>query len=191
MSPRPGIDRHQLLQAAAELADQGGFHSVTLAALAGRLGVRSPSLYNHVDGLPGLHAALTQYGLQILHERLLKAVAGRSGEEALRHVCIAYVEFARTHPGLYEAALQPIQPDHADTKQIGDDIVGLLLQVLAHYGLEEAEALHSVRTLRSLCHGFSSLERGGQFAMNLSLDDSLAYMIEIFIQGLNAQRRQH
>jgi len=191
MSPRPGIDRHQLLQAAAELADQGGFHSVTLAALAGRLGVRSPSLYNHVDGLPGLHAALTQYGLQILHDQLLKAVAGRSGEEALRHACFAYVEFARTHPGLYEAALQPIQPDHADTKQIGDEIVRLLLQVLAHYGLEEAGALHSVRTLRSLCHGFSSLERGGQFAMDLSLDESLAYMIEIFIQGLNAQRSRH
>ncbi|ANY73178.1 TetR family transcriptional regulator [Paenibacillus ihbetae] len=191
MSPRPGIDRNQLLQAAAEIADHSGFHSVTLAALAGRLGVRSPSLYNHVDGLPGLHAALTQYGLQILHDRLLKAVAGRSGEEALRHVCIAYVEFARTHPGLYEAALQPIQPDQADTKQIGDEIVRLLLLVLAPYGLEEAGALHAVRTLRSLCHGFSSLERGGQFAMNLSLDDTLAYMIEIFIQGLSAQRRQH
>ncbi|MGV2686047.1 TetR family transcriptional regulator, partial [Clostridium perfringens] len=50
MSPRPGIDRLQLLQTAAELADQDGLHTVTLAALAGKLGVRSPSLYNHVDG---------------------------------------------------------------------------------------------------------------------------------------------
>lgn len=184
MSPRPGIDRLQLLQTAADLADRDGLHAVTLAALAGKLGVRSPSLYNHVDGLPGLHAALMLYGLQTLHDRLLKTVAGRSGEDALRYVCLTYVDFARSHPGLYEAALQPLRPEQQEAQQVGNQIVELLLQILAPYQLSEQEALHAVRTLRSLCHGFSSLERGGQFAMDLNVDESLDFMIRIFIDGL-------
>lgn len=190
MSPRPGIDRLQLLQSAAELADQGVLHAVTLAALAGKLGVRSPSLYNHVDGLSGLHAALTLHGLQTLHEQMLKAVAGRSGEDALRFVCLTYVDFARSHPGLYEAALQPLRPDQQETQRVGNQIVELLLRILTPYQLSEPEALHTVRTLRSLCHGFSSLERSGQFALDLDLDDSLNFMIRIFIDGLHQQNSQ-
>ncbi|KOR76830.1 TetR/AcrR family transcriptional regulator [Paenibacillus solani] len=188
MSPRPGIDRLQLLQTAAELADRDGLHALTLAALAGKLGVRSPSLYNHVDGLTGLHAALTLYGLQTLHDRMLKSVAGRSGEDALRHACLSYVDFARSHPGLYEAALQPIRPDQQEIQQVGDQIVELLLQILVPYQLSQSEALHTVRTLRSLCHGFSSLDRAGQFALDLSLDDSLEFMIQIFIDGLTLHK---
>ncbi|MFH0071168.1 TetR/AcrR family transcriptional regulator [Peribacillus sp. NPDC056705] len=185
MSPRPGIDRLHLLQTAAELADESGFHTITLAALAGRLGVRSPSLYNHIDGLPGLHQALTLCGLQVLQQQLLNVLAGRSGEDALRQACLTYVHFARTRPGLYEAALQPILPEQREIQQVGDQIVELLLQVLAPFSLERAEALHTVRMLRSLCHGFASLERAGQFALDLDRNASLEFMITVFIDGLN------
>ncbi|WJH31593.1 TetR/AcrR family transcriptional regulator [Paenibacillus sp. CC-CFT742] len=53
VSPRQGLDRGTLLSAAAQLADSDGFQALTLAALAQRLDVRSPSLYNHISGLPG------------------------------------------------------------------------------------------------------------------------------------------
>lgn len=190
MSPRPGLDKAAVVRAAARLADRDGFHAVTLASVAAELGVRSPSLYNHVDGLPGLHAALTLHGLRTLHQGLMKAVIAKSGEDALRQACLAYVEFARTRPGLYEAALQPILPEQMELIQAGDSIVELLLQILAPYKLSTAGALHTVRFLRSFCHGFCSLERSGQFAMNLNCDDSLAYMIDVFIQGLNLQARE-
>lgn len=51
MSPRAGLDRHTLVIRAADIADDEGIEAVTLAALAGKLGVRSPSLYNHINGL--------------------------------------------------------------------------------------------------------------------------------------------
>ncbi|MEK3732261.1 MULTISPECIES: TetR/AcrR family transcriptional regulator [Paenibacillus] len=185
MSPRPGLDQTAVVQAAARLADRDGFHAVTLASLAAELGVRSPSLYNHINGLPGLHAALTLHGLRTLLQGLMKAVVGKSGEDALRQACLAYVEFARTHPGLYEAALQPIAPEQTEVIQAGDSVVELLLQILTPYKLTTDDALHTVRCIRSFCHGFCSLERSGQFAMNLNRDDSLAFMIDVFIQGMN------
>jgi AcrR family transcriptional regulator len=42
--PRVGLDSEAVVSAAAELADAEGLDAVTLARVAGRLGVRSPSL---------------------------------------------------------------------------------------------------------------------------------------------------
>ena len=40
-----GLDRNRILTAAAEIADESGFRSLTLKTLADRLGIKSPSLY--------------------------------------------------------------------------------------------------------------------------------------------------
>lgn len=50
MSPRIGLTLLKIVETAAEIADANGIQEVTLASLAQRLGIRSPSLYNHVKG---------------------------------------------------------------------------------------------------------------------------------------------
>ena len=45
----------RVFSAAAVMADEVGLSKLTLAALAERLGVRQPSLYNHIDSMAGLH----------------------------------------------------------------------------------------------------------------------------------------
>jgi len=65
-----GLDREQVIEEAAALADESGAHAVTLAALAARLGVRSQSLYAHVDGLDGLRRDLAVLGQRSLAEQL-------------------------------------------------------------------------------------------------------------------------
>ena len=54
MAPRAGVDRARVVEVAAKLADEVGLEALTLAQVAARLNVKLPSLYNHVDGLPGL-----------------------------------------------------------------------------------------------------------------------------------------
>ena len=66
MPPKAGLDHATVVQAAATLADTAGIGQLTLANLAERLGVRTPSLYNHVAGLPGLRrdlAVLSEQGV--------------------------------------------------------------------------------------------------------------------------------
>ena len=70
-----GLDRERVIEEAAALADESGADAVTLAALAARLGVRSQSLYAHVDGLDGLRRDLAILGQQSLADRL-----GRGGD---------------------------------------------------------------------------------------------------------------
>src|SRR6188508_163273 len=106
MAAGVGLDRQQVIEEAAALADEDGCDAVTLAALATRLGVRSQSLYAHVDGLDGLRRDLAVLGQQQLADALGLAVMGRAGEEALRALCDAYAQFAAERPGLYACTLR-------------------------------------------------------------------------------------
>jgi hypothetical protein len=50
--------------------------------------------------------------------------------------------------------------------------------------LKGERALHTVRGLRSILHGFSALEQKGGFKMNLDLDESLTIIIQGFLKGM-------
>ena len=48
---RAGLARTSVTEAGATLADEIGFDQLSLGMVAERLGVKSPSLYNHIDSL--------------------------------------------------------------------------------------------------------------------------------------------
>jgi AcrR family transcriptional regulator len=189
MSPRIGLDLHTILQAATEIADTHGIDGVTLASVAKKLGIRSPSLYNHVDGLHGLRKQLAIHGLEQLHSILTRAVIGRSGDDAVRMLGEAYVGFVRTHPGLYEATLRAPDSRDPDVQRAERKILDLSLRVLHVFGLEDETALHTVRGLRSICHGFASLEQRGGFELPLDLDVSFRLLIDTFLAGIHTMKQ--
>ncbi len=186
MTPRNSVDMRAILDAATEIADSNGMEEVTLASVAKKLGIRSPSLYNHVDGLDGLRRQLALHGLEKLHHALMNAVVGRAGDDAVRALGKAYVEFARSNTGLYQATLRAPDVEDPRLKQAGDNIVHLTMRVLEGFGLKDEEALHVVRGLRSLFHGFASIEQSGGFGLPLDLDESLSRLIDTYIAGIHA-----
>ena len=54
MATRTRLTKLAVVQAAAEMLNEEGAGDLSLNRLAERLQIRTPSLYNHVDGLPGL-----------------------------------------------------------------------------------------------------------------------------------------
>ncbi len=54
MAHRPGLTTDTVVRAAADLVDAEGPEALNLARLAGKLGVRTPSLYNHITSLSRL-----------------------------------------------------------------------------------------------------------------------------------------
>ncbi|HEY2420897.1 MAG TPA: WHG domain-containing protein [Neobacillus sp.] len=187
MSPRPkfSLDLPTILEAAGEIADQFGMQEVTLANLAKKLNIRPPSLYNHFDGLPGLRKKMAVYGINMVHDELTQAAIGVSGNAAVIAISKAYVNFARKHPGIYEATLLAPDPEDEDIQLAGAKIVDLSVRVLQAYELQGDQALHAVRGLRSILHGFSSLEQRGGFKLALDLDESLIIIIRAFLNGLS------
>lgn len=186
MVQRQGLDAENVLQAAVEVADTQGVEGLTLAALAAKLNVKTPSLYNHIKGLPDLRKQLSRRGLMLIKAAMVDAVIGKAKDEALLAVGFAYVNFARKHRGLYEAI--STLPDYEDPelKEAGSEVVLFLLRILAPYGLSEEDALHVVRGFRSMVHGFASLEQSNGFRMGLERDESLRRLLQTYLKGLQA-----
>jgi AcrR family transcriptional regulator len=180
--PRAGLDADAVVAAAAALADADGLERLTLARLAARLGVRSPSLYAHVAGLGDLRARLAVRGARELAAALQVAAAGRARLEALQAVATAYRSYALAHPGTYAAMQVPSDGDQL--RAAAGAVVDLILAVLAGYGLAGEDAIHAVRAVRSALHGFVSLERQSGFQIPIDLDESYERLVRILDAGL-------
>lgn len=188
MARKLGLDAGDVVGAAAALADSEGLEAVTLARVAAAVGVRSPSLYSHVDGLGGLRRALAGEATNRLGAALAAAVEGLAGEDALRALARSYRAFAVEHPGLY-AALLPAPSSAGD-----DDLaaafaapVRIVADVFEAMGLAPGDTIPLVRSFRSALHGFVSLEAGGGFGMPDDVDESFDVLVDIVIAGLVAR----
>ncbi len=191
MSPRSGLDKATVIEVAVELIDSVGAEGLTLAALASKLGVRIPSLYNHVDGLNGIKRELALYGNRFLMERMGRVAIGKASDDALKATAFEYRAFALEHPGLYEiSALYAPDPNDHELLELADLKIEIFTQILSGYEFKQEQSLHIVRGLRSIAHGFVALERAGGFKMALDKDQSFDLLIEIFINGLHKLKRK-
>lgn len=179
--PRAGLHSEAVVSAAAKLADAEGLQTLTLARLAGQLGVRAPSLYEHVGGLGDLRRRLAVRGARELATGLSAAAAGRARGDALAAIANAYRSYAREHPGTY-AALQRA-PDLGDD-EAGERLVAVVVAVLRGYGLHGQHAVHGARIVRSALHGFVALEADEGFGIPLDLDESFARLVATLDRGL-------
>jgi AcrR family transcriptional regulator len=180
--PRAGLDSEAVVTAAARLADEHGLEQLTLARLAAVLGIRTPSLYAHVDGLGDLRARLATRGARELAVTLQAAAAGRSGSDALRAVAVAFRTYAHAHPGTYAATQVP--SDRPDHQAAASEVVAVMVAVLNGYGLEGEDSIHAVRAIRSALHGFVVLEREGGFQLPVGLQESYDRLIAMLDSGL-------
>ena len=185
MSRRAGLDQEAVVEAAAKLVDEEGIDQLSLGRLAERLGIRTPSLYNHVAGLPGLKHDLALYCLRDVLNHLLHATIGKSRAEAIYAFANAYHTYARETPGRYALTLQAPNPVDRELQAVAQQIIEVALVILEPYKLSEEEAIHAIRGLRSIVHGFISLEGAGSFAMPVDLDASFHWLINVFVAGLD------
>lgn len=181
--PRRGLTTDQIVDAAAVMADKG-LATVTFASLAAQLGVRPPSLYNHISSRAELLRLISLRGATELIDALTTASVGRSGDEALRATAHAYRAYALAHPGLYEATLAAPSPDDPKLAAVAERLIGLMAAVLQEWRLEGDDLIDAIRVIRSGLHGFVALERQGGFAMARDLDASYERLITTLTAGL-------
>ena len=192
MSPRSNLTKDVVVQAAADLLNSEGLDALSLNRLAEKLDIRTPSLYNHVDGLPGLMRELSILNARNLAERLSDAAIGHSGPELVMSVMQAYRSYIKEFTGLYLSTLrvsgmqEEVDPDLQRQEARS---LKVAVAVMASFGLQGEDALHAVRGLRSLVHGFATLEAYGGFGMPLDLDESFARLVDLFVVGLQKQDR--
>jgi AcrR family transcriptional regulator len=186
VAARVGLDRDRVVDAAVSLLAERG-SPPGLADVAAKLGIRTQSLYAHVDGADGLRRQLALRGLRALSERLTDAAIGRSGADAIEAIVLAWVRFAAEQPGLYAASLRP----PGDDPDLNDAIAAAtraLNLVLRSYGLDDRTAGHWYRLIFSTVHGFSVLRADGLLTVLGDPDDTIRHAIRVFAEQLDRGR---
>lgn len=180
---RVGLTPQKVVLIGAQLSDELGFDRVTVSEIARRAGVNVASLYSHVTSLDDVRTRIALLALDELADRMAAELAGRSGQQALTALGNVYRDYARDHPGRYDAARVPLTPDDSPVgeshRRAGERHSAMMRAVLRGYDLGATDETHAVRLLGSIVHGFVSLERSGGFDHSQpSSDQSWARILE-------------
>jgi AcrR family transcriptional regulator len=175
--PRAGLTADRVVAEAEQMADEDGLGQLSLTALAGRLGVRQPSIYKHIDSLAGLRRSISIRAKAELGDVLARAAVGRSGADAIHSMSHAYRAWALLHPGRYQAAQVAPAPGDADDEAVSLAVVRICADVLAAYHLHGDDAIDAIRALRSTLHGFIALESSGAFGLPVDIDRSFEHLV--------------
>ncbi len=181
------LDRAAVVSAAAGLVNTEGAQALTINRLARDLGVKPPSLYNHIHSLEDLRRELALLNARKLADRLTEAAIGRSGPDLYRSIAQAYRAYIKEYPGLYLSSLHvsnPENPQEEDLQREEARSVRIGMVVVASFGMQGEEAIHAVRALRSAVHGFATLEVAGGFRLPTDCDESFRRLIDGLIRGL-------
>ena len=183
--PRVGLNGGDVVAAAAGLANEVGYPSLTMGLLADRLGVRSPSLYKHVGGLADLQHRVATLAMTELGEVIRDAVQGRAGFDALAALLTAVRDYVAEHPGRYTATVGAESSGPDDPLMVASTrVINSIAAVLRGYGIGEDEMDHAIRTIRSTIHGFAMLEASRGFQWEADPERSYDWMIRFVDRGL-------
>jgi AcrR family transcriptional regulator len=152
---RGPLTRERVLHAALELADAGGFHSLSMRKVAAKLGVEAMSLYNHVANKEDIVDGL----VDIVFGEIDVATPGSvDWRTAMRRRAISVREALNRHRwavGLMEGRMNP-GPANAHNHNA-------VMGCLREGGFAFREAVHAYSVMDAYIYGFALQEKGLPF----------------------------
>lgn len=201
--PRIGLDRQRIIQAAVQLVEEIGLERFSMHALAASLGVKTASLYNHIEGVSEVMTAIGHTAVERFRIRLEAAEAGKGPKAedvhdgsnvpaekleataALLRIACAMRTEARKSPALYRVIMDLPTIQGGELMPIGKGIVAPIIRTLRPFARDEAELVHLTRAWRSMVHGFIAFEAAGYFIrQDVAPEESFRLMVDSFSKGL-------
>lgn len=149
--------RDEIFDVALLVLEEHGPEALTMRELAGRLGIRAPSLYKHVRHKEDIIAGLQERALLDMAQHLASA------DRDLTGLAASYRAWALAHPRLYELATR--RPLSRDRIAPGVESAAAA-PIVAAAGDDE----HRARALWALAHGLVDLELADRFPPGADLD---------------------
>jgi len=154
----PSDRSRAIVGAARRVAETEGWPAVTVRRLAAEIGFSQPILYRSFP--EGREEIVEQVMIDGFTE-MATALADPIGEDdRLAHLVGAYLEFARTHPALYEAMFEArtrIVFAAAQTPAPLREAFGSFLRAVSTEGADERTTVVRAELLWSMLHGVARL----------------------------------
>ncbi|WP_165069844.1 TetR/AcrR family transcriptional regulator [Marisediminicola senii] len=188
--PRAGLSAGAVIERGAQLLDESPADALNLSTVAESFGVRTPSLYKHIDGMPGLQRGIRILAKASLGSAVAQSAVGRSRGDAITAMAMAYRRWALQHPGQYPLTTSAPLPGDTEEIEVSTAFLDVIFSVLAGYELEGDNAVDATRFFRSTLHGFVALETEGSFAMPVDLERSYARLVRSIVTALESWGRE-
>jgi|tagenome__1003787_1003787.scaffolds.fasta_scaffold20901432_3 AcrR family transcriptional regulator len=174
----PSARRTQIVAAARRLLEEDGPEALSMRNVAAEIGIRAPSLYEHVADKRALESAIIATGLNEQGEALREAVdaARRDDADPLAAIARAWRRWATAHPHVYHL-IYVRDLDRSDPAVAEAELTaGAPLREIC--GGDVATA----RVIWAFAHGMVNLELSDRFAPGTDVG-------QLWERGLDALRR--
>ena len=184
-----GLTKDLILAEAVVCVESTGQPVVSLHEVARRLGVKTPSLYNHIKNTKELRYEIFQYAIGQFVANQRAATANKRKDEAVRAFAEAYHTFATENKGLYRLIMSIPSEEDERAKEVAIPLLETVVEILTDYGLTEESVAHWQQVFRAILHGFISEEDLGYFYYYKSIDlkKSRDIAVQCFLDGLHAE----
>ena len=184
-----GLTKDLILAEAVACMESTGQPVVSLHEVARRLGVKTPSLYNHIKNTKELRYEIFHYAIGQFVANQRAATANKRKDEAVRAFAEAYHTFATENKGLYRLIMSIPSEEDERAKEVAIPLLETVVEILTDYGLTEESVAHWQRVFRAILHGFISEEDLGYFYYYKSIDlkKSRDIAVQCFLDGLHAE----
>lgn len=187
-----GLTKEIIIANAVEYIKEMEQPTISLHEIARRLGIKTPSLYNHIKNTTELRYEVYQYAIYQFVQNQEAAIKGLYKDDAIRAFANAYHKFAMQNKGLYRLIMSIPSEDDDRAKEMAVPLLDTVVAILLEYNLSRESIAHWQRVFRAILHGFVSQEYLGYFYYynNVDLDKSRDIAVKCFLNGLNCELKE-
>jgi AcrR family transcriptional regulator len=171
----PTSRRAQIVSAARRLLEEDGPEALSMRNVAAEIGIRAPSLYEHVADKRALESAIIAAGLHEQGVAIRAALEGDPDGDRLALVAEAWRTWARAHPHVY-ALIYARDLDRSDEAVAAAELfAGTPLREICGGDLVTA------RVIWAFAHGMVNLELTDRYPPGTDVE-------ALWVRGLGALR---
>lgn len=184
-----GLTKETIVTEAVACIEENEQPVVPLREIARRLGVKTPSLYNHIKNTKELQYAVFQYAIDRFVQNQKAATEDKQKDDAVKAFAEAYHSFATENKGLYRLIMSMPSENDDQGKEMAVPLLNTVVSILSGYALTEEAIAHWQRVFRAILHGFISQEYLGYFYYysEIDLKKSRDIAVQCFLDGLHAE----
>ena len=142
-----------------------------------------------VATIPEMRRILAVKGYRELREAVERAIAGKTGADALHAMMLAMRRYALDRPGMSAATFRTPETDSPEWRAASMELGAVVIGVFGQLGVRGDQAHHALRILRAIVRGFVLHEMGSSFLDPLGHDQSYEVTIKVFTEGLSVLRK--
>ena len=157
------VSKALVIETASQIADEQGLNSLSLKAVAEKLNVRTPSLYNHIESLDDLLREVAHKGMRSMNEQMAQAAIGKSG----------------TWHGTEETA------------QIFGNYIKILSTIISSYNFPSENTNEILNLFTGFLHGFTTLQVRYAFSDPQKVRDELCNAVDTIMLGVYQKYDSH